>query len=413
MNNIKNERNMILLLFGRTISMFGSTMFLIILPLHVLGLTGSLKSSGIFFAVVNIPAIICTPFFGVVVEKLNRKYIIVFCDFMTTLLYIILFLSYNRKKSDIIILLIVSMIINLLSKIFEISSKVIFTEISTENTIEKYNGIRSFWDNGSALIAPVLGTYLYEFLGFQRVLLIIALTYLLSAIQECFIIYKAKEKRIHEKGEKFSKQLLSGMQFVYKQKNILYLFIIIMSLNFFIANNDEIINPGILIQKYNISDKYYGLSSTSAVFGSLIAGLFIFKNKIIDLKSHLKGLFIANSFFMIITAVLSITLYSFSNKVFFCFFIILQFFIGMITTCINVPLGSYLQTKVPLKFQGRFFALLSFFSSLFVPMGISYSGYLSLHIQADNTYIINNICVILIVVVLFSGNKIGILDSNK
>ena len=49
-----------------------------------------------------------------------------------------------------------------------------------------------------------------------------------------------------------------------------------MFLNFFIANNDEIINPGILIKKYGISEKLFGFSATSYGAGSVFAGIFIF-----------------------------------------------------------------------------------------------------------------------------------------
>lgn len=38
-------------------------------------------------------------------------------------------------------------------------------------------------------------------------------------------------------------------------------------------------NPGILIQKYHISEALFGFTSTSAIIGTFIAGIFIFKNK--------------------------------------------------------------------------------------------------------------------------------------
>ena len=45
-----------------------------------------------------------------------------------------------------------------------------------------------------------------------------------------------------------------------------------MFLNFFIANNDEIINPGILIKKYQISEKLFGFSVACYRLGSVVAG---------------------------------------------------------------------------------------------------------------------------------------------
>lgn len=55
---------------------------------------------------------------------------------------------------------------------------------------------------------------------------------------------------------------------------------LVMFLNFFIANNDEIINPGILIKKYEISEKLFGLTATSYGLGSVVAGIFIYYRKL-------------------------------------------------------------------------------------------------------------------------------------
>jgi len=57
--------------------------------------------------------------------------------------------------------------------------------------------------------------------------------------------------------------------------------LLFLFLNFFIANNDEIINPGILIKKYQISEKLFGFSVACYGLGSVVAGIFIYYNKIL------------------------------------------------------------------------------------------------------------------------------------
>ena len=77
----------------------------------------------------------------------------------------------------------------------------------------------------------------------------------------------------------------------------------------------------------------------------------------------------------------------------------------MITTFVNVPLISSFQKNVEIKYQSRFFSLLSFFSGGLIPLGVLYAGYLSSYIGADITYIINNVAIILIVFIVFRKNK--------
>ena len=45
----------------------------------------------------------------------------------------------------------------------------------------------------------------------------------------------------------------------------------------------------------------------------------------------------------------------------------------------------------------QLFALLSFSSSLLIPLGITYTGFLASVVEPDLAYIINNLCVIAIV----------------
>ena len=178
-----------------------------------------------------------------------------------------------------------------------------------------------------------------------------------------------------------------------------------MFLNFFIANNDEIINPGILIKKYGISEKLFGFSATSYGVGSVFAGIFIYYNKKFKLLKKLKLLFILNSSLMCLGGLLSIILFRYNHYIYFTIFIFFQFLIGMITTFVNVPLISSFQRSVGIEYQSRFFSILSFFSGGLIPLGILYAGYLSSYIGADVTYIIDNVVIIIIVCLVFNNIK--------
>ena len=66
------ESNIKLLLLGRAVSLFGSTIYLIVLPLYILNITNNLKTTGLFFATVNFPIIIISIFIGtIIVGKLT------------------------------------------------------------------------------------------------------------------------------------------------------------------------------------------------------------------------------------------------------------------------------------------------------------------------------------------------------
>ena len=395
------ESNIKLLLLGRAVSLFGSTIYLIVLPLYILNITKNLKTTGIFFAAVNFPTIIVSIFIGTIIEKFNKKNIILICDFLTSMLYFVLFL-YLKNFNSLSFLFLISLIINIISKFFEIASKVLFSEINSPETLEKYNGLQSFMENTIIIVGPVIGTYLFVTFDFNLILIIVSLGYFLSFLQELFIKY---EKNLDLSIEKtnFLEDFKEGISYIRSNKIIFNFFILVMFLNFFIANNDEIINPGILIRKYEISEKLFGFSATSYGAGSVFAGIFIYYNNKFKFLKKLKLLFILNSFLMCLLGLLSIILFKYNHYIYFTIFIFFQFLIGMITTFVNVPLISSFQKNVDIKYQSRFFSILSFFSGGLIPLGILYAGYLSSYIGADITYIINNLAIIIIVCLVFKN----------
>ena len=395
------ESNIKLLLLGRAVSLFGSTIYLIVLPLYILNITNNLKTTGIFFAAVNFPTIIVSIFIGTIIEKFNKKNIILICDFLTSMLYFVLFL-YLKKFNSLSFLFLISLLINIVSKFFEIASKVLFSEINSPETLEKYNGLQSFMENTIIIVGPVIGTYLFVTFDFNLILIIVSLGYFLSFLQELFIKY---EKNLNLSIEKtnFLEDFKEGISYIGSNKIILNFFILVMFLNFFIANNDEIINPGILIRKYEISEKLFGFSATSYGAGSVFAGIFIYYNNKFKFLKKLKLLFILNSSLMCLLSLLSIILFKYNHYIYFIIFIFFQFLIGMITTFVNVPLISSFQKNVEIKYQSRFFSILSFFSGGLIPLGILYAGYLSSYIGADITYIINNLAIITIVCLVFKN----------
>ena len=325
------------------------------------------------------------------------------CDFFTSILYFILFL-YFKNFSSLTFLFLISLIVNIISKFFEIASKVLFSEINTTETLEKYNGLQNFIENTIMIIGPVIGTYLFATFDFNFILLIVSLAYFLSFLQELLIKYE-KDSNLVKEDSNFIKDFKEGISYIKNNKIVFNFFILVMFLNFFIASNDEIINPGILIQKYKISEKLFGFSATAYGVGSVFAGIFIYYNEKFKFLQKLKLLFILNSLLMCLLGFLSIVLFKYNHYIYFVIFIFFQFFIGIITTLVNVPLISSFQKNVEIKYQSRFFSLLSFFSGGLIPLGVLYAGYLSSYIGADITYIINNIAIIFIVFLVFRKNK--------
>lgn len=67
-------------------------------------------------------------------------------------------------------------------------------------------------------------------------------------------------------------QFRDGIRYVAGQKDVLALFILVMALNFFVANGEEIINPGIIVQKHGISEALFGMTTSATVIARWLLG---------------------------------------------------------------------------------------------------------------------------------------------
>ena len=74
-------RNFWLFTLGRLVSLIGSGVQALAIPLYILDLTGSGVMMGTFSVVTMLPRILFGPIAGVLGDRFNRKYIMIYMDF--------------------------------------------------------------------------------------------------------------------------------------------------------------------------------------------------------------------------------------------------------------------------------------------------------------------------------------------
>ena len=407
------SKNIYRLLGARALSEFASSMYAIILPLIVLDLSGSLAHVGTFYSIVKLPSVVLLPFLGVFVDRYNRKKLLFTCGLLLAMLFVIQLLLFSNGNSSMGTLAVLGIASQLVSSVNDLASRVIFSEVVPPAFLQKYNGIKSVMDNGAMFIAPMLGTLLYGLVDTWLLMLLLALLYGGSALVIFFLktIQTTHRDSNTEQSVGTLNALHAGCTYLFSQKTVLSFCVLATALNFFVASTEEIINPGILINKYTIPYNYFGLSSTFTIVGILLAGIFIARHPQMDFQQHLQTLFIANSAVMILIGGTSVLFQGRWSHVYYAIFLVLQVLLGFFTILVNVPLTSYFQATVPVHLQSRFFAFFSFAANLSTPFGLIYTGLLAERIGADVTYILNNSVVIVIVVCTY--RRVSILGKVK
>ncbi|CAM3111075.1 MFS transporter [Lactococcus hircilactis] len=416
---------------SRMFSEFPATMFPIVLPLYILHLRGSLAISGVFFTLTMLPTLCLTPLIGVWVEQRSKRKVIL--AVLLSLAVIDLLLSGFILSFDPLSLLTIGIFAALISiaiKISEISSKVLFTELVNKIELQKYNGIQSVLDNVATFSAPIIGTVIYGFFGFQTVLIIGACCYLVAFFlmrqlkmsatprleAEVISVSTDRNNLSSDKdavssdkvrgSTTFIQQMKEGLIPIRENPQLLKLIIMSASLNFFVANCGEIINPGILIQKYHLSSSLFGFVEVAFMLGVIFSGLWISRKKGLDLMRHLARSLQMTTFLSIFIGIFSLVFEGKNQFIFLGIFLILQLLLGFSMILVNVPIMSYYQSQVPHDVQSRFFSLSSFLGSIAISLGVTVAGILAEHFGADVTLIFNNLCVLIIVIFVFRKGPI-------
>ena len=396
---MNSKRNGCFLIASRFINCLGSGIYNICIPLYLLANTHSVLTTSIFFSIIQIPAIVLLPFLGVWLEKKNLKHGLMLSNVLSVLLFTVLNVFLMTEGFHFYFLLGISFLEKINHSAFHVMSSSIFARLIEKEELVQWNGIHSVFDNIAHLLAPALGAILYAQAGFACAIWLNIVSYVLSIALTALLTYKHNKHIAATKPQPYRLRLKEGFQFILKNKQIFYLFILIMTLNFLVSPTEEVFSPGIMKTVYHFNDSLYGWTASAASAGVILASIILgIKN---SKKLSMKTCFYVQAWLMIVTGVCSILLIKISPYGFYALYLALCFLSGYFSTFVNVPLTAQFQLMVDEEYQTRFFSILSFSSNLMIPLGTLFAGLMSDLLRSDVAYLFNGFLMILVLILVF------------
>ena len=376
------KQNFWLYAIGRLVSLIGSGVQAVALPLYILDKTGSGTMMGVFTMVSMIPALLMTPISGVIGDRWNRKKIMVNMDYARGFLIMILAGFAFSNKLNIPILFTLQIFISLMDSVFGSATAAMMPDLLTTEKLTWGNSVMATVRSISGIIGPALGGIIYGTLGIEWVFAINAISFILSAFSEMFIVYVVphnREKKINFKI--FVKDTKEGLSFLWTKKIILSLVILFMILNFFGNPIFIVALPYIFREVIGFSAQQFGYAQTfwtvGTLLGSIIVGTFLVKA---SLSKLFKVGLLTMSYLMVIN---TIEFFPFVQNYFngptWNYFILIAsslLVIGVFNMILNIPIDTYLQKMTPSDIRSRVFSVLGLLSQLAVPVGSLIYGFL-------------------------------------
>lgn len=379
---MKDKRNLWLYISGRFISLIGTGIQMVALPLFILDLTHSGLMMGIFSMLNLIPNIITAPFAGILGDRKNRKNIMIYADFGRGILIGTLAILAATGVINIYMLFIIQIFVSMMDSIFNASSGALLPELISGEGLMKAMSLRGALDGASYIVGPVCGGIIYGLFGIKAVFLFNAASFIISGICSVFIIYS---KKTMDKGKislnSFFTENKETLSFIGKNKGILQLFSFCLIINLLNAPLFDVLMPYVLKKGIGFNSQQYGYLMAFFTFGILLGNiaLGVYSSKI-NCKTIVKTGMLLQTLALILWSVFIFpkcanTLGGACWRFFFVLAVITAV-IGWFNAFINTPIQTNLQKMVPNEIRSRFFSVMGMFCQGAVPIGSMIYGIL-------------------------------------
>ena len=264
------SRDMIILVLGQVISLFGNAIVRFALPLYLLRETNSPSLFGVVTACSFLPMVVFSFLGGGIADRVNKRNIMVALDFATSLLMVGLALA--LEVLPLVPLLIgVLMLLYGISGAYQPSVQASLPLLVPEEGLVQANALVNMVSTLAGLLGPVVGGVLFGAFGVYPIVLVSALCFFASAVMECFL-------RIPHNGRPRTDSLLrtvkgdlaESWRFMGREKpNFLRVTLLLALFNLVLSAAIIVGIPIMVVQLLHGSDTQLGLTQGALGLGGL------------------------------------------------------------------------------------------------------------------------------------------------
>lgn len=173
-------RTFVILWFGQLVSTIGTYMSGFALELWAWETTGSATSLALIGFFFQVPRIIVNLVSGLIVDRVNRKYLILLGDSIAALSSLLLLLLYLSDHLQIWHLYLMTAITSIFSQLQELAYSASISLLVSQQHYTRTSSMGSALHYGSLILAPALAASLYPTIGVSGILSIDGVTFLVA-----------------------------------------------------------------------------------------------------------------------------------------------------------------------------------------------------------------------------------------
>lgn len=385
---------------SKLISTFGASVYTFAISFYILQMTGSASSFAMNLIFSILPRAVLGPFAGYVVDKYNRKMIVISAQIITVLTILSLIGYMMAFGLSLPAIYTVTAILAMTSTFSGVAFSSSISSLIDETRIQKAMSLNQMSISFAAIASPAVGGILYGTVSLEVFLVLFAVASAVAVILEStmnFTLYSRRTEASERKQEKMLENMKAGLAYVKLQPILLSIMIIALSVNFMFGAF-QVGYSFVLIDQLKMSAQHFGFTEAAFAIGMLLTSIYMSSRK--EFKYPLliskRGILVLGIMLAAITVPLLLPI---SYMQMLIFYIALMFIQGVMIIFINTPMQVYFQKTIDDDYKGRVFSLLETFAIALMPIGMVLFGVLFDVFPPEPIFLIS--AVILIAAVLY------------
>jgi len=410
-------RNFWLYAIGRLVSLIGSGVQSLAIPLYILDLTGSGTIMGTFMVITMLPRILFGPIAGVLGDRFNRKMIMIYMDFARGASILAMAVLAGANSLTITVLFIFQLLISTFDISFDPATAAMLPDIIDSDKLLRGNSILGAINSLSYIIGPVLGGILYGMFGIEAVLILNGASYIASAISEIFIRYQQTTEKGKISLKSVFKDIVEGVGYMRKINGLILVMVFAMLSNFLLSPFFSVVFPFFARTIVGFTSEQYGFLQSGWVVGVLIGnvilGTLLSKKRqgnlfAMGLTAETLILFLLTVFFF----PYFIDLFGWASWRYFAALGLPILVTGIFNAFVNTPLNTLFQKIVPTNYRSRIFSVISILTQIATPLGAAIYGFAVDRVPVHYLILVSSICNALLTLVFLLKGMTKLFDGK-
>ena len=393
---------------GQAFSLFGSALVQFALVWYLTRETGSATVLATATLVSLLPNIFLGPFIGALVDRWNRRLIMIVADssIAAATLGLVWLFAIGRVEVWHIYAI---MMIRSLGGAFHHPAMTSSTSLMVpKKHLARISGANQTLQGLINIFAPPLGALLIEAISTHNVLLIDVATAALAVLPLLFISIPQPVRQPQPNGQtkksSYWQDLGAGFTYVRKWHGLMGLIILAMALNFMLSPASALL-PLVITKVFEKGALELGWVESLFGAGVIIGGITLsvwggFKRRIITSLVGILGIGIG----ILLIGIVPTDLFS--------LVLVAMFLVGFAQVFANGPLGAIMQSTVAPEMQGRVFSLLGAGATAMMPLSLLISGPVSDYFGIRVWFIFGGVATILMTIAASFIPVIMNIESN-